>query len=353
MRRSTKQIHIGAVPIGGTAPISVQSMTNTVTSDIEATINQVLKLEEAGCDIIRMAINSREDAEAIPEIKKEIHIPIIADIQFDYRLAIYAVENGVDGLRINPGNIGDRDKVEQVVKACKDHKIPIRIGVNTGSIKQEYIDKYHGVNEDSIYYSAMDQIEMLESMDFFDIKVALKSSSVPLTIAAYRKFSRESNYPLHIGVTEAGYGQAGIIKSTVGIGTLLAEGIGDTLRVSLTADPVEEVKVGREILKSLGLLKDGIEIVSCPTCARTKINLFKLVEEAEARLNKLNANLKIAIMGCVVNGPGEARDADYGITGGNGQGIIFKGEEILATVREDELLDRLVEIIEGDQNVQP
>lgn len=349
MRRKTKQIHIGAVPIGGTAPISVQSMTNTETSDVDATVEQILKLEDAGCDIIRVAINSKEDAQAIPKIKEKIHIPIIADIQFDYRLALYAIEYGVDGLRINPGNIGNRSKVEKVVNACKEHKVPIRIGVNAGSIKQEYIDKYHGVNEDSIFYSAMDQIKMLESMDFYDIKVALKSSSVPLTIEAYRKFSKESDYPLHIGVTEAGPGQAGIVKSSVGIGTLLAEGIGDTLRVSLTADPVEEVKVGRQILKSLGLLKDGIELISCPTCARTKVDLFKLVEEAEKRLEKVNANLKIAIMGCVVNGPGEARDADYGITGGNGKGIIFKGEETIAVIEEDKLLDTLIEIIERDQ----
>ena len=345
-RKKTRQIKVGNVLIGADAPISVQSMTNTITKDTKSTIEQINLLEEAGCDIIRFAVNDLEDASSIKTIRKNISIPTIADIQYDYKLAIASAENGIDGLRINPGNIGARWKVEEVVKACKANNISIRIGVNSGSVKQEFLDKYNGVNENSICYSAMEEIEILESMNFNDIKVSLKASDVNLSIDSYRKFSEISNYPLHLGITEAGPSWNGTIKSAVGIGTLLAEGIGDTIRVSLTADPIEEIKVGREILKSLGLITDGIDIVSCPTCARTKINLIDLVEEAQKRLALVDKNIKVALMGCAVNGPGEAREADIGIAGGNGEGIIFKKGQIVKKVKEEELLDELFKEIE-------
>ena len=346
-RKKTKQIKVGNLYIGKDAPISVQSMTNTITKDIDKTVEQILKLEDAGCDIIRFAVNDLEDAAAIPIIKSKINIPTIADIQYDYKLAVASAENGIDGLRINPGNIGERWKVEEVVKACKEHNISIRVGVNSGSVKKEFLEKYNGVNEESICYSALEEIEILESMNFNDIKVSLKASDVNLSIASYTRFSELSDYPLHLGITEAGPAFAGTIKSSVGIGTLLANGIGDTIRVSLTADPVEEVKVGREILKSLGLYTKGIDIVSCPTCARTKINLLEIVEEAQKRLDKIkDKNLKVALMGCAVNGPGEAREADIGIAGGDGEGIIFKKGVIVKKVREEDLLDELFKEIE-------
>lgn len=350
MRRQSRQIHVGPVPIGGGAPISVQSMTNTDTSDIEATVAQILELEEAGCDLIRLAINSLEDAQALDKIKDRVHIPIISDIQFDYKLALYALDHGTDGLRLNPGNIGEKWKVQEVVRVCKAMGVPIRVGVNSGSVKQEFLDKYGGVNADSICYSALDQVRILEEEGFYDIKVALKASSVNLSVASYRKFAQMTDYPLHLGITEAGPSYPGSIKSAVGIGSLLLDGIGDTLRCSLSADPVEEVRLGREILKSLGLISDGVEIISCPTCARTKIDLFGLVEEAQKRLGPELGDLKIAIMGCVVNGPGEAREADYGITGGQGQGVIFKKGQVLARVPEEELLDSLIEMIRRDQD---
>lgn len=345
-RRKTRQIKVGNVLIGGDANISVQSMTNTDTKDIESTINQIHRLESAGCDIIRFAVNDLKDAESIKLIKREISIPTIADIQYDYKLALASAKNGIDGLRINPGNIGARWKVEEVVKACSDVGISIRVGVNSGSVKQEFLDKYRGVNADSICYSAMEEIEILQSMNFNDIKVSLKASDVNLSIDSYTKFSQMCDYPLHLGITEAGPSFIGTIKSSVGIGTLLANGIGDTIRVSLTADPVEEVRVGREILKSLNLLNDGIDIVSCPTCARTKINLLEIVDEAQKRLDKIDKNLKVALMGCAVNGPGEAREADIGIAGGNGEGIIFKKGKIIKKVKEEELLDELFKEIE-------
>lgn len=345
-RKMTRQIKVGDVLIGGNAPISVQSMTNTITKDIESTVNQILELENAGCDIIRFAVNDLDDAAAIKDIKNRIHIPTIADIQYDYKLAIAACKGGVDCLRLNPGNIGAKWKVEEVVSVCKEFGIPIRVGVNSGSVKQEFLDKYNGVNENSICYSALEEIEILESMNFYDIKVSLKASNVNLSIASYEKFSEMSDYPLHLGITEAGPSYSGTIKSSVGIGSLLSRGIGDTIRVSLTADPLEEVKVGKEILKSLGLRNDGIELISCPTCARTKIDLIDIVKKAEERLNKLNKNLKVALMGCAVNGPGEAREADIGIAGGDGIGIIFKKGEIIKKVDEKDLLDALFEEIE-------
>lgn len=351
MRRVTRLINVGAVPIGYTAPISVQSMCNTDTKDIKKTSRQILSLEEAGADIVRLAINSEDDALAIKEIKKVVNVPLIADIQFDHRLALYAIENGIDGMRLNPGNIGAKWKIKEVVEACKANGISIRTGVNSGSVKQEFLDKYNGVNSDSICFSALEQTEVLESMGFSDIKVSLKSSNVNLSVESYRKFAKMTDYPLHLGITEAGPMFKGTIKSAIGLGSLLLDGIGDTIRVSLTADPVEEIKVGREILRSLGLLNDGIDLISCPTCARTKIDLIPLVEEAEKRLEELSVSLKIAIMGCIVNGPGEAKEADYGITGGDGKGVIFKKGEVIKTVKEEELLDSLIEIIKKDKNV--
>lgn len=346
MRKNTKVIKVGNKFIGGNNPITIQSMTNTVTKDTNATISQINRLEIAGCDIIRMAISDNEDAKAIDIIKQNINIPIIADIQYDYRLALESIKHGVDGLRINPGNIGDLDKVKQIVDACKKNQISIRIGVNSGSIKKKYLDKYNGVNEDSMVESALEQIRLLEELDFKDIKISLKASNVPLSIKSYTKMSELRNYPLHLGITEAGPGMKGTIKSSVGIGALLAMGIGDTIRVSLTDDPIEEIKVGREILKSLGLLKGGLELISCPTCGRTKIDLINIVKKAEKILQGIDKDLKVAIMGCPVNGPGEAKEADIGIAGGNGEGLIFIKGEIIKKVKEEDLLEELVKEIE-------
>lgn len=345
-KNNTRVIKVGDVLIGGTNPISIQSMCNTQTKDVDSTVRQILEMEKYGLDIIRFAVNDLEDAEAIPKIKAGINTPTIADIQYDYRLALMAVEKGVDGLRINPGNIGARWKVEEVANACRERGISIRIGVNAGSLHQEFLDKFGGVNENSIVESALEEINVLESMNFKDIKVSLKASNVNLTLDANRKFAKVSDIPLHLGITEAGPGMQGIIKSSVGIGTLLSEGIGDTIRVSLTEDPVMEVKAGKEILKSLGLRTDGIELISCPTCARTKVNLFEIVEEAQKRFETMNKNLKVAIMGCPVNGPGEAREADIGIAGGNGEGLIFKKGKIIRKVKEEDLLNELIKEME-------
>ncbi|MBU5437670.1 flavodoxin-dependent (E)-4-hydroxy-3-methylbut-2-enyl-diphosphate synthase [Tissierella sp. MSJ-40] len=347
-RRKTRVIKLGNVLIGGDNPITIQSMTNTFTKDIESTVNQIKTLEDEGCNIIRVAITDFDDAKAIKEIKNQISIPIIADIQFDYRLALESIKYGVDGLRINPGNIGSLNRVREVVNSCKEHQVPIRIGVNSGSIKKEYLEKYNGVNEDSMVYSALEQVRLLEDMDFYDIKISLKASSVPLTIKSYEKISNMVNYPLHLGITEAGPIWKGTIKSSAGIGALLSMGIGDTLRISLTGDPIEEIKVAKEILKSFGLLKEGIEIISCPTCGRTNIDLIKLVEQAEERLEGITKPIKVAIMGCAVNGPGEAREADIGIAGGKGEGLIFKKGEIIKKVKEEDLLDELINEIRKD-----
>lgn len=347
MRRKTRVIAVGDKLIGGNNPITVQSMINTVTKDIESTVEQTKRLENAGCDIVRMAISDNEDARAIEDIKKRIEIPIIADIQYDYKLALESINYGVDGLRINPGNIGSLSKVKEIVEECKRKKISIRIGVNSGSIKREFLKKYDGVNENSMVESALEQVKLLEDLNFRDIKISLKASNVPLSIKAYTKMSELRDYPLHLGITEAGPGMRGTIKSSVGIGTLLSRGIGDTIRVSLTGDPVEEVKVARGILKSLNLMEDGLELISCPTCGRTKIDLINIVEKAEERLEGINKNLTVAIMGCPVNGPGEAKEADIGIAGGNGLGIIFKKGKVVKKVEEDQLLDELVRQIEG------
>jgi (E)-4-hydroxy-3-methylbut-2-enyl-diphosphate synthase len=344
-RKNTRVIRVGNVLIGGNNPISVQSMTNTRTSDVVNTARQIKDLEEAGCDIIRSSVSSIEDAKAIPKIKEQINIPIIADIQYDYKLALEAIKYGIDGLRINPGNIGSLYKVKEVVNACKENNLSIRIGVNSGSIKKEFLDKYDGVNADSMVYSALEQIRLLEELNFYDIKISLKASNVPLTIEAYKKMSEVCDYPLHLGVTEAGTPWRGTIKSSVGIGSLLAMGIGDTIRVSLTGDPVEEVKVGREILKSLGLLKDGLELISCPTCGRTNINLIKIAQEAEKILDGIEKPIKVAIMGCAVNGPGEAKEADIGIAGGNEEGLIFIKGEVVKKVKEEDLLQELLKEI--------
>jgi len=344
--RKTHVIKLGDILVGGDNPVSVQSMTNTVTKDLVSTISQIQDLEKAKCDIVRLAISDTEDARAIGEIKKQVNIPLIGDIQYDYRLALESISNGIDGLRINPGNIGSLDKVKEIVKSCRENNLSIRVGVNSGSIKKEFLEKYNGVNEYSMVYSAMEQIQLLESMDFSDIKISLKSSNVPLTIKAYKMISGLTNHPLHLGITEAGPSWAGTIKSAVGLGSLLSMGIGDTIRVSLTGDPIEEVRVGREILKSLDLLKDGIEIISCPTCGRTKIELIEIVKEAEKRLKDINKDIKVAIMGCPVNGPGEAREADIGVAGGKGEGLIFRKGKIVKKVKEEDLLNELIKEID-------
>ncbi|MEY8303157.1 flavodoxin-dependent (E)-4-hydroxy-3-methylbut-2-enyl-diphosphate synthase [Anaerosalibacter bizertensis] len=346
-RRKTMELKVGNVEIGGDNPISVQSMTNTDTRDIKSTINQIIDLEKAKCDIVRVAIPDIEAAKAIKEIKKETTIPIIGDIQFDYRLAIESVDNGIDGLRINPGNICSIRRVKEVVKACQERNIPIRIGVNSGSISKRALEKYEGVNENSMVYSALEHIKILEDMNYTNIKISLKATSVPLTIKSYLKMAEYVDYPFHLGITEAGPIWNGTVKSSVGIGALLAMGVGDTIRVSLTGDPVEEVRVGREILKSLNLLEDGIQIISCPTCGRTQINLVQLVEEVQSRLDHVDKPIKLAIMGCAVNGPGEAREADIGIAGGNGCGLIFKKGKIIKKVSEEKLIDELVKEVEN------
>lgn len=354
-RKKTRQIWVGDVAIGGGAPISVQSMTNTDTKDVDKTVAQILAFEEAGCDLSRSAINSLEDAQAIPKIKEKTHIPFIADIQFSSKLALLAVEYDCDCLRINPGNIGDAEGVKKIVQACKKKKIPIRIGVNSGSVHQSMIEKYHGVNVESLVYSALEEVRRLEALDFYDCKLSIKASDVPMMLDANRLFSELSDYPLHLGVTEAGPSFTGTIKSSIGIGTLLAEGIGDTIRVSITGDPVQEVVIGREILKSLGLRKEGINLVSCPTCARTKIDLIGLVKRAEEEMQKLKLHATVAIMGCPVNGPGEAREADIGIAGAKGTGILFKKGKVLRQVEEDQLLDALLEELkkmEGDHALE-
>lgn len=338
----TKKIMVGDVPVGGGSPITVQSMTTTDTSDIGKTVEQIKRLEDAGCDIVRLAINSEEDGNALKTIKSLTNIPLIADIQFDYKLGISAIINGCDCLRINPGNIGSKDKVEILVNYCKDYGIPIRIGVNSGSLSRKIIDHYGGVNVNSLVASALEEIDVLESLGFFDIKISIKSSDVRTMINSYRKISELIDYPLHLGVTEAGPVFNGTIKSAVGIGTLLADNIGDTLRVSLTGDVVQEIKVGKEILKSLNLLKEGVNLISCPTCSRTKVNLLDIVERASKELDKLDINANIAIMGCPVNGPGEAKEADLGVACGKGFGLIFKKGEIVKRVKEEDIIIELI-----------
>ncbi|MCG6550916.1 MAG: flavodoxin-dependent (E)-4-hydroxy-3-methylbut-2-enyl-diphosphate synthase [Candidatus Magnetominusculus sp. LBB02] len=343
----TRKIHIGSVAIGSGSPVSVQSMTKTPTTDIEATVRQITALKEAGCEIIRIAVLNEDAANALGKIKRAVSIPVIADIHFDWKLALMAIANGIDGLRINPGNIGATWKVKELVNACQDKGVPIRIGVNAGSLHKDILKTYGHPTPEAIVESAARHIEILEAMNFNMIKVSLKASNVPATVEAYRAFSRQYDYPLHIGVSEAGPPPGGIIKSAVGLGILLYEGIGDTMRVSLTAEPLEEVRTAWSILKSIGLRKHGIDLISCPTCGRTRIDLINLVKEAEARLRPLKRNITVAIMGCEVNGPGEAKEADVGIAGGNGIGLLFKKGVVIKNVKEAELLDCLVETIEG------
>ena len=342
-RRKTFQIRIGNVKIGGLAPISVQSMTNTPTQDIGATVSQIKRLEKAGCEIIRVAVPDIAAAEAIAAIKKKISIPLIADIHFDYRLALAAARAGADGLRLNPGNIGSPKNIKAIVDCAKDLNIPIRIGVNSGSLEKDILKKYKEATPAAMVESALRHIELLKSLDFQQIKISLKASDVQRTVEAYRLLSKQTDLPLHIGVTEAGTLFSGIVKSALGIGMLLAEGIGDTLRVSLTRDPVEEVRVGYEILRALNLRHRGPEIIACPTCGRCNIGLFDIVEKIEHALLASTLPIKIAIMGCVVNGPGEAREADIGIAGGDGTGILFRKGKVIKKFPQDKLVAVLLE----------
>lgn len=346
IRKETRKIKIGNLYIGGDSKIAIQSMTNTDTRDVKATIEQILKLEAAGCDIVRCAVPDMEAAEAIKEIVKGINIPLVADIHFDYRLALKAIENGVSKLRINPGNIGSIERVKAVAEAAKEKNIPIRIGVNSGSLEKELLKKYGKVCPEALVESALNHVKILEDVNFNDIIISIKSSDVVQMIESYKLISEKVNYPLHVGVTEAGTIWRGTIKSSVGIGALLAQGIGDTIRVSLTGDVVEEVKVGKEILKSLGYINEGVQFVSCPTCGRTQIDLIKIAEEVESKLANLNKNIKVAVMGCAVNGPGEAREADIGIAGGYGEGLIFKKGEIIKKVKEENLVEELLKEID-------
>jgi len=345
-RRETRKIKAKDIYIGGGSKISVQSMTNTDTRDVEATLNQTRALMVAGCDIIRFAVPDMEAAEALKEITRQLPIPVVADIHFDYRLALKSIENGVSKLRINPGNIGGKDKVRILADACKEKGIPIRIGVNSGSLEKDILEKYGKVTPEGLVESAMRNVELLEDNNFRDIIISIKSSDVLTMMNSYRLLSKAVDYPLHLGVTEAGTIWRGTIKSAIGIGGLLSEGIGDTIRVSLTGDSIEEIKAGREILKATGHLKEGIEFVSCPTCGRTQIDLIGIANEVEKALKDSKKHIKVAVMGCVVNGPGEAREADIGIAGGNGVGLIFKKGLVIKKVKEDELVRALLEEIE-------
>ncbi len=346
MKKMTRQIRIGDVLVGGGAPCSVQSMCNTDTRDTAATIAQITDLAEVGCELVRCAVLDIEAAEALGEIKSHIPIPLIADIHFDYKLALKALEKGVDGLRINPGNIGERWKVAEVVKSASERFVPIRIGVNAGSLEKELLERYGHPTAEAMVESALGHVRILEELGYDQIKISLKASDVMKTVEAYRLLSRRVDYPLHIGITEAGTTFSGAIKSSVGLGILLAEGIGDTLRVSLTGDPVDEIRVGYGILKALGLRQRGINLVSCPTCGRCRINLIPVAEEVERRLQKIIKPINVAVMGCVVNGPGEAREADVGIAGGRGEGLLFRHGEIVRKVPECELADALVAEVE-------
>jgi (E)-4-hydroxy-3-methylbut-2-enyl-diphosphate synthase len=345
-RRLTRQISVGKVQVGSKAKISVQSMTNTQTQDVQATVNQILALEKAGCEIIRVAVPDMEAACAIEKIKQKISIPIIADIHFDYRLALASAKAGANALRINPGNIGEEKKIRAVVDCAKENKISIRIGVNAGSLEKQ-IEQHLGTTAEAMVQSALRNIKILEDLNFFDIKVSLKASDVSRTVAAYRLLASKTDVPFHVGVTEAGGLYAGITKSAIGIGMLLSEGLGDTIRVSLTRDPVEEIRVGFEILRALGIRSRGPELISCPTCGRCKIDLFKIAEQTEKALLERSSKIKVAIMGCVVNGPGEAKEADIGIAGGDGMGILFKKGKVIRKINQDQLVDQLLAEIDN------
>lgn len=341
----THEVKIGNVKIGNKNPIAIQSMTNTKTEDVNATVGQILKLEKAGCDIIRVAVPNNDAAIAIREIKKQIHIPLVADIHFDYRLAIEAIKSGADKIRINPGNIGSLDKVRMVVDAAKEYGIPIRVGVNSGSLEKELLKKYNGVTAEALVESALKEAKTIEDMGYDNLVISIKSSDVMMCVKAHKLIAEKTNHPLHVGITEAGTLSRGLIKSSAGLALILNEGIGDTIRISLTADPINEVYAAHELLKVLGLRKGGIEVVSCPTCGRTNIDLIGLAEKVNEAVKDYPLDLKIAVMGCVVNGPGESREADYGIAGANGEGIIFKKGEIFKRVPETELLPELLGIL--------
>lgn len=347
-RRKTRKINLGGVVIGGDAPISVQSMTKTPTRDIASTVKQIKGLERVGCEIVRVAVVNMEDAEAIKRIKRLVNIPLIADIHFDYRIALKVIDYGIDGIRINPGNIGGKDRVREVVRASKDRGIPIRVGVNAGSLEKDILDRYRYPTPEAMVESAMRHIGCLEELDFYDIKVSLKASDVVRTVQAYRLLAEKVDYPFHIGITEAGSVSSGTVKSAVGLGILLSEGIGDTIRVSLTGDPLQEVRVGYEILKSLGLRERGVNIISCPTCGRIKIDVESIATQVEKRLSHIDTPLNIAIMGCVVNGPGEAIEADIGLAGGDGVGLIYIRGRVEKKVREEDIVDELVKAVEEE-----
>lgn len=340
-REKTKVIKIGNKVIGGGNPIMIQSMTNTKTEDVAATVNQILRLQDAGCDIIRCTVPNIDAARAVAEIKKEISIPLVADIHFDYRMAIAAMENGADKIRINPGNIGSKERVAEVVRVARERNIPIRVGVNSGSLEKELVEKYHGVTAEGIVESALDKVRMIEDMDYDNLVISIKSSDVLMSVKAHELLAGKTPYPLHVGITESGTVTSGNIKSSIGLGIILHEGIGDTIRVSLTGDPVEEIKSAKLILRTLGLRKGGIEVVSCPTCGRTNIDLIGLAAQVENLVQNYDLDIKVAVMGCAVNGPGEAKEADIGIAGGIGEGLLIKKGEIVRKVPENELLATL------------
>lgn len=341
IRKRTKEVQIGNKKIGAGNPILIQSMTNTKTEDIKGTIDQIQRLTSAGCDIIRCAVPNLEAAEALEEIKKGITIPLVADIHFDYRLAIAAMEHGADKIRINPGNIGSREKIKAVIDVAKERNIPIRVGVNSGSLEKELVEKYHGVTAEGIVESALDKVKMIEDMDYDNLVISIKSSDVMMCVRAHELIADKTDYPLHVGITESGTVTSGNIKSAIGLGMILRQGIGDTIRVSLTGDPLEEIKSAKIILRTLGLRKGGIEVVSCPTCGRTQIDLIGLANQVENMVADIPLDIKVAVMGCVVNGPGEAKEADIGIAGGIGEGLIIKHGEVYKKVKEEELLEAL------------
>lgn len=338
---NTKTVQIGDCLIGGKNPIAIQSMTNTKTENVEATVEQILKLEAAGCQIVRCTVPNQKAAEAVRQIKKQIHIPLVADIHFDYRMAIAAMENGADKIRINPGNIGGKEKIEAVIAVAKERNIPIRVGVNSGSLEKELIEKYHGVTAEGLVESALDKVNIIESFGYDNMVISIKSSDVMMCVKAHEMIAQRTNYPLHVGITESGTIFSGSIKSAIGLGIILNQGIGDTIRVSLTDDPVKEVEAAKIILKTLGLRKGGIEVVSCPTCGRTQIDLIGLATKVEEMTANYDLDLKVAVMGCVVNGPGEAKEADLGIAGGDGCGVLIKKGEVIKKVEESQLLDVL------------
>jgi (E)-4-hydroxy-3-methylbut-2-enyl-diphosphate synthase len=346
-RRKSRQIFVGDVPVGGDAPIAVQSMTTTKTEDVVATLEEIHRLEEAGCEIVRVAVPRERDAKVLGKIRSQMRIPLIADIHFDYRLALMALDQGVDCIRLNPGNIGSMDRVREVTKAAAARRVPIRIGVNAGSLEEDLLDEYGYPTAEAMVKSAMRHVKILEDLDFHDIKISIKASSVPLMVEAYRQLAVACDYPLHVGVTEAGMPPTGLVKSAIGIGMLLAEGIGDTIRVSLTADPVEEIQAGFDILRTLNIRAKGAMIVACPTCGRIEVDLFKLVDEAKARLAHIEKPITVSILGCAVNGPGEAREADIGIAGGKNGGLLIRAGKIIGKYKEGELVDELVRAAEA------